>query len=340
MSTVHDAAKPSTIEWPYACVDGVLRTPEKGLRGTCASERCGHPMVSVVGTIKTPHWRHLGAADHSADEPLSETGPWHREVQKEFVDRGARMEVPRLSIDGRTTLTADIVTPNGTVIEVQMYELTSAAMKLREDTYAPRMAWIYGGPIASISPYDNDPTRFTWSTPKSILLEHAMGVFMDAHDGVWQLEWLNVTYPKGGSWVRWEGRRRHVARSIGDFADYIMGGGSIAPFQCHVQERNDAPRGMRRNVIVPDPDAWVESVQGHMFSSVSPTPSVAAPGPFVPRSTGPAPILVSTTAGQSGPRNERPDLVPSEVPSWMTDPGQIEAFMRGVSKANAGGSAA
>jgi len=339
MSIVPDPVNPSTIAWPYAYVDGTLRTPEKALHGTCASERCGHPMVSVVGTIKTPHWRHLGAADHSTDEPASETGPWHREVQGAFVDRGARMEVPMLSANGRTTLTADIVTPDGVVVEVQTYELTPAILKLREATYGPRMAWIYSGPIAAISPYENDPTRFTWSTPKGILLDHTMGVFMDAHDGVWQLEWLNVTYPNGGSWVRWEGRRRRVARDIGDFADLIMGGGSMAPFQCHVQERKDAPRGMRRNTTVPDPNAWLESVQGHMFPSATPALPVGADESFAPRPTGPAPIFVPAAPMRSD-RSDRPDPSPFKVPSWMTDPEQVEAFIRGAETANADWSAA
>jgi hypothetical protein len=318
------------IQWPYAYVDGALRTPEKGLHGTCASERCGHPMVSVVGTEKTPHWRHKGDADHCADEPASETGPWHRSVQKAFVDRGARMEVPTPAADGRTTLTADVVTPDGVVIEVQTYELTPAILKLREATYGPRMAWIYSGPIAEISPYDNDPARFTWRMPKSILLDHTMGVFMDAHDGVWQLEWVNVTYPNGGSWPRWEGRRRRVARDVEDFADLIMGGGSLAPFQCQVQERKDAPRGMRRNAIVPDPDAWLESVQGHKFG-----------GAFVPRETGPAPTVAPQTPDQHGHvGHERPEPVPHQVPSFMTDPAQVAAFRRGVELANNAWSAA
>ena len=104
-----------------------------GDRSICPS--CDGEIIAKCGPIVTHHWAHKIAECDSWAEPESE---WHREWKRWFRDAcGANIEVPM----GEHR--ADVVLPNGAIIELQHRYQNVEQIQARESFYGRQMAWIY-----------------------------------------------------------------------------------------------------------------------------------------------------------------------------------------------------
>lgn len=112
-----------------------------GERAKCPA--CGQPVLSKVGEIVVPHWAHLSAnCGHYA--PMTE---WHYQVQRRAVkNHGYRFE--QTITEGGRVHRADLVAPNGLVIELQTDPLDPDEARKREKFYNARkmgMVWLFRG---------------------------------------------------------------------------------------------------------------------------------------------------------------------------------------------------
>jgi competence protein CoiA len=113
----------------YANVDGEKREAEPGMHGKCPG--CGAEVLAKCGEINIWHWSHLAGPD--CDPWFEGESQWHLSWKK-LIDRG-RCEV----VMGCHR--ADIVSPDGWVIELQHSSLSPEVVRERENFYGD-MAWI------------------------------------------------------------------------------------------------------------------------------------------------------------------------------------------------------
>lgn len=117
---------------------GLIREPdETGELGTCLE--CGGEMVGRVGAILAPHWAHCDDTDCVAREPGYESS-WHRAWKHRLSMRDWRAEVPM----GHHR--ADVVHPNGTVVELQ-YDYQDARVISERESFYPHLLWMLNGAL-------------------------------------------------------------------------------------------------------------------------------------------------------------------------------------------------
>jgi len=151
-----------------------------GDTGTCPT--CGQPVIAKCGPIVNWHWAHIRGEDCDTwSEPMSE---WHLSWQAHAP--AERREV----VIGNHR--ADIVGPDGSVIEVQRCSISSEDIADREAHYG-LMMWIFDAREAYEDDRLNirvkhDPSKpgyatFRWKHPRKSLAACRSRVFLDLGDG-------------------------------------------------------------------------------------------------------------------------------------------------------------
>lgn len=106
---------------------------QPGARATCY--RCNETLIAKCGDIVRWHWAHLGDAICTGDQL---EGAWHKAWKAWAVaELGAATEVKM----GRHR--ADIVTLDGTIVELQSSYLDANEIAKRERQYGDRLIWLY-----------------------------------------------------------------------------------------------------------------------------------------------------------------------------------------------------
>lgn len=117
--------------------DPQLIEAERGHTGTCPG--CGSALVAKCGTIVSPHWAHHARPDcDDWSEPESE---WHLAWK-----RHAPPERTEVVMGANREHRADVVLPNGWVLELQHSALSAEAIREREEFYtreAGGMCWLW-----------------------------------------------------------------------------------------------------------------------------------------------------------------------------------------------------
>lgn len=109
--------------------EGYLLEPAPGAKALCPA--CRGEVIAKCGDIVTPHWAHRAADCDPWAEPESE---WHRSWK--LPAPPARREV----VMGPHR--ADLVAPNGVVVEIQHSNISGDSIREREAFYQ-RMLWIF-----------------------------------------------------------------------------------------------------------------------------------------------------------------------------------------------------
>lgn len=108
-----------------------------GARGVCPV--CASPAVARCGSLVVHHWAHVGRARQDCDPWFEPEGPWHRRW-KSLVS-SERQEV----VIGQHR--ADLVLPNGAVVELQHSTISGKTIGDRESYYAAAtgrsMCWVF-----------------------------------------------------------------------------------------------------------------------------------------------------------------------------------------------------
>lgn len=121
-----------------ALVDGVRASPAPGLKGECPL--CGEPAQAKCGPIVRWHWAHAGR--RHCDPWAENEGPWHRAWKALFPFEWR--EVVAFDHAGEKHI-ADVIRPDGTVIELQNSPMGVEEMISREQFYGKKMVWIVNG---------------------------------------------------------------------------------------------------------------------------------------------------------------------------------------------------
>jgi hypothetical protein len=123
----------------WAIEAGRVVLPEPGADATCPE--CGGAVIPKCGELVAWHWAHR--ANHPPCEqtdPWKETSGWHVAWQHYCADAGGWMEVPMTN--GTEAHRADVVAPDGRVIEFQHSHLEPAQIRAREAFYRD-VIWVY-----------------------------------------------------------------------------------------------------------------------------------------------------------------------------------------------------
>ena len=227
----------------YAFVEGF--TEEQPATGPNQRGRCmvkGQPCIMYSRRIPEDRlpagevgyeWVHIPSQTF---HPLGddEIGEWHLATQACFGNRGAELERPFPTPPGDPNHRADVVLPDGRVIEVQSKFLNGVKMLSREETYGP-MAWIYdatafGNWFQSKSDKADDE-RFVWANKNADFRFHGnRPVYFDCgYQGIYFLQsmtYKQIDTPKGKR-DSYDGVRIKVADNMIQFADQVIAG---APF--------------------------------------------------------------------------------------------------------------
>lgn len=229
---------------PYAIVDGFK--VEQAATGPNQRARCmveGKTCVMYSRRIPEDRlhagevgydWVHIPNQGHRIGK--GELGEWHQNTQAYFGNRGAELERPFPTPPGEPNHRADVVLPDGRVIEVQSTWLKGTKLLSREETYGP-MAWIYdatnfAGWFQSKTNKADDE-RFVWANKNANFRYHGnRPVYFDCgYQGVYFLQ--SMTYKQintpSGKRDSYEGVRIKVANNMIEFADQLIAGTAFAP---------------------------------------------------------------------------------------------------------------
>ena len=184
----------------YADLNGV-QIPAFPDAPALACPICKQLVRAKCGQIVTWHWAHISTVDCDTwAEPDSE---WHRSWQN-------LVPVERREVT-MGNHRADIVTFNGSVVEVQHSTLSPEEIREREDFYGMDMAWIFDAREAfaeeriDLRRKAGRPEfyrNFRWKHPRKSIGACRRPVFLDLGDGqILRIERIYTRAPCGG-WGR------------------------------------------------------------------------------------------------------------------------------------------
>lgn len=108
--------------------------PTKSVIGFCPT--CGSEMIPKMGNYITHHWAHKSScSDNWHYEPMSE---WHRDWQNKFPKEWQEVTVTK---NGKTHR-ADVMLPNGVVIEFQNSKISMKDIEARE-AFWEKLIWFF-----------------------------------------------------------------------------------------------------------------------------------------------------------------------------------------------------
>jgi hypothetical protein len=157
-------------------IDGDLVGPADdtdGLELICPD--CKEPVIAKRGEIMEHHFAHIagdGSCTASSDPWAEPMTAWHRDWQRWFATEGCATEVPA---QGReSTHRADIITPDGLVIEVQHSPIDVRDIRAREAFWQP-MIWIWDAERIANGVTRNqkgeEVDRLSWRSPNGTWVE-------------------------------------------------------------------------------------------------------------------------------------------------------------------------
>lgn len=145
----------------YALVDGIRVSAHPYERGLCPL--CEQSVIARCGELNVWHWAHKASGDCDAFSE-SET-PWHRNWKRDVSPDYCEVSIERKGVKHR----ADIITRDGTVLELQHSSISSKDIRRREEFYGD-MIWLIdyteNWPNFEFKDLDGRLARFRWLYPR------------------------------------------------------------------------------------------------------------------------------------------------------------------------------
>lgn len=166
-----------------------------GQRAVCPS--CNGEVVAKCGKIKVWHWAHLSVDCDPWSEGMTE---WHIGWQNEFPEECREVVIQRNGEIHR----ADIMLPDGTVIEFQHSPISQDEIAKREEFYGEKMAWMFDLTEAVKSERFTVNTTgnyhpFRWKHARVSVLYAKRKLYFDLSNGnVLDVRKLDFNSPVGG----------------------------------------------------------------------------------------------------------------------------------------------
>jgi competence CoiA-like predicted nuclease len=114
--------------------EGQRQLARVGRPGRCPI--CAEPLAARSGEIRIWHWAHEGMCD--CDPWAEDESEWHLGWKKHVAIDHAEVVIEKSGARHR----ADVVCPNGAVLELQASTITVDEIRAREDFYK-HMAWLF-----------------------------------------------------------------------------------------------------------------------------------------------------------------------------------------------------
>ena len=144
---------------------------------------CGDVLITKMGLINAHHFAH--EVNTSCVISTGEMSDWHIDWQAEYDVK----EV--LSADKKSR--ADVVLPNGLVIEFQHSDITIERIKQREQSFK-KLFWVFD--LTEKESFFIKGEIFTWKQPKRTWLYYLKPAFFDIGDEVIYLKNIDFDYDK------------------------------------------------------------------------------------------------------------------------------------------------
>lgn len=152
------------------------RRAQPGERSICPS--CEGELLAKCGTIVAHHWAHAVAECDPWAEPESD---WHIDWKLAYRDRlGAAVEVPM------GPHRADVVLPDGRVVELQSNYLSAKKIADREAFYGD-MLWIYQADRWVRRVHFGGRGGFWWKHGAKSMVAHKRPVWWHVGDELWRV---------------------------------------------------------------------------------------------------------------------------------------------------------
>jgi competence protein CoiA len=148
---------------------------------------CAAPVIPKCGELKVWHWAHRSG--HDCDPWSESESAWHLGWKARFPPDRTEVYLPPHR--------ADIVAPNGRVLELQHSPIAPHVIREREAFYR-RLVWIVdAAPFIDHLTFTSRGTyhTFRWKWPRSSWLTARQPVFLDIGDG--RLFAVKNIYPSG-----------------------------------------------------------------------------------------------------------------------------------------------
>lgn len=162
------------------------------LEGYCPA--CGNCVIAKCGDVKVWHWSHTANRD---------CDPWHESESQWHIDW--KQSAPRCEVVIGPHR-ADIVTRNGTVVELQHSYLSVAEIQEREAFYR-QMIWIfdcrlpYQGERIVLTERDNFYV-FRWLYPRQTIASCTKRVYLDLGDFLLEVRSRGGNFRAGWGYLR------------------------------------------------------------------------------------------------------------------------------------------
>ena len=222
---------------------------------------CSAPVLAKCGRIVAWHWAHVAGRDcDSWSEPVT---AWHLAWQAHAPS--GRREV----VMGPHR--ADIVAPDGSVVEIQHSSIVAAEITAREAHYGRAMTWLFDAREAyaagrlhvrtTIEPRSDGYVTFRWKQPRKSLAVCRARVFLDLDPEMLLLVGKIHPGPPSGGWGHLVPADR-VAHWIADHAPTEPPGVQVARWLASVErERVEARQRWLAEWQVEKAEVWDREVQ-------------------------------------------------------------------------------
>lgn len=194
----------------WAILNGDRSEAVPGARGECPV--CGLEVIAKCGSIVTPHWAHL----HADCDPWSEPETlWHREWKSEFPQSCQEVVVGPHR--------ADVMGPNGHVLELQHSSISPETIEEREDFYET-MTWLIDASefrqnIEFRWHRDRRYWSFRWKHPRKSWWAASRPIVLHlGYRGLFRIRKLHDSVPcRGwGEWWNFEDLADHLGAGLSD----------------------------------------------------------------------------------------------------------------------------
>jgi hypothetical protein len=154
-----------------------LAKPE--LTGTCPL--CGGELIPKCGEIKTWHWAHKSLIDCDTwHEPETE---WHLWWKTQFPPIWTEQVITR---DGKKHI-ADVLRPDGTIIEFQHSPISPKIIREREEFYN-KMIWVFDAKDYHFYYWKyNEYYRFEWKWSRAFIWHVKSPFFLDSRSNLFKI---------------------------------------------------------------------------------------------------------------------------------------------------------
>lgn len=176
--------------------NGLLVLAQPGSPGVCPG--CHEPVIAKCGEIVTWHWAHAPGTLSACDQWTEPETDWHLGWKAAALEAGCRVEVTMR--DGDEWHRADILRPDGVIVEVQHSSLGIGEAGERENFYRSHggLIWVWDARERYWPSVERWDDRYTWRQPSQTIASLRAPLYWDTEDGLRRITEMSMRWGELG----------------------------------------------------------------------------------------------------------------------------------------------